>query len=91
MYEATHFSKNGDFVSEHFRKLNEKYKAKMVEKYGEDVTQHPMLDPDALLVVRGPPKKNMVQSTGVMMDVGFPSLTSTPYSNSGVGIESSEP
>ncbi|MQL71215.1 hypothetical protein Taro_003532 [Colocasia esculenta] len=69
LFEHTHRRKNtGDFVSQ--KAKEETYVDQMVDKHGDDSTQHPEFDPTAWLAATGQPKKGRVFGFGSGLDAG---------------------
>ncbi|MQM06616.1 hypothetical protein Taro_039445 [Colocasia esculenta] len=71
LFEHTHRRKNtGNFVSQKAKEVMETYVDQMVDKHGDDSTQHPEFDPTAWLAATGQPKKGQVFGFGSGLDAG---------------------
>jgi hypothetical protein len=62
----------------------------MVDKYGEDESTHPMVDPDIWREVSGPNKKGRVRGLGKTLSIGSSSSCATTF-RSARRVENEEP
>ncbi|MQM16300.1 hypothetical protein Taro_049257 [Colocasia esculenta] len=58
LFCRTHKRKeSGEFVSERAKEVMESYEQQLIERHGDDSSQHPQFDASAWLVAIGQPKK----------------------------------
>ncbi|MQL92072.1 hypothetical protein Taro_024695 [Colocasia esculenta] len=71
LFRRTHKHKeSGEFVSERAKEVVESYEQQLIERHGDDSSQHPQFDASAWLVAAGQPKKGRVFGFGTGMDAG---------------------
>ncbi|MQL91911.1 hypothetical protein Taro_024529 [Colocasia esculenta] len=71
LFHRTHKCKeSGEFVSERVKEVVESYKQQLIERHGDDSSQHPQFDASAWLVAAVQPKKGRVFGFGTGMDAG---------------------
>ncbi|MQM01371.1 hypothetical protein Taro_034126 [Colocasia esculenta] len=90
LFEHTHRRKNtDDFVSQKAKEVMETYVDQMVDKHGDDSTQHPDFDPTAWLAATGQPKKGRVFGFGSGLDAGGIINSSQDSHGSNIAVTSS--
>ncbi|MQM18367.1 hypothetical protein Taro_051357 [Colocasia esculenta] len=71
LFHRTHKRKeSGEFVSQRAKEVVESYEQQLIERHGDDSSQHPQFDASAWLVATGQPKKGRVFGFGTGMDAG---------------------
>ncbi|MQM20843.1 hypothetical protein Taro_053869 [Colocasia esculenta] len=70
-FRRTHKRKeSGEFVSQRAKEVVESYEQQLIERHGDDSSQHPQFDASAWLVATGQPKKGRVFGFGIGIDAG---------------------
>ncbi|MQL96545.1 hypothetical protein Taro_029222 [Colocasia esculenta] len=71
LFRRTHKRKeSGEFVSQRAKEVVESYEQQLIERHGDDSSQHPQFDASAWLVATGQLKKGRVFGFGIGMDAG---------------------
>ncbi|MQM14190.1 hypothetical protein Taro_047119 [Colocasia esculenta] len=71
LFRRTHKRKElGDIVSQRAKEVVDSYEQQLIERHGDDSSQHPQFDASAWLVATGQPKKGRVFGFGIGMDAG---------------------
>ncbi|MQM22255.1 hypothetical protein Taro_055305 [Colocasia esculenta] len=71
LFRRTHKRKeSGEFVSERAKEVVESYEQQLIERHGDDSSQHPQFNASTWLVADGQPKKGRVFRFGTGMDAG---------------------
>ncbi|MQM21097.1 hypothetical protein Taro_054130 [Colocasia esculenta] len=71
LFCRTHKRKeSGEFDSERSKEVVESYEQQLIERHGDDSSQHTQFDGSAWLVAAGQPKKGRVLGFGTGMDAG---------------------
>ncbi|KAJ1385937.1 putative transposase, Ptta/En/Spm, plant [Sesbania bispinosa] len=75
VYIKVHKKKDGEYVSSRAKDFIESYETAMTEKYGEDSSVHPAVDPEIWLQAAGENKKGRIHGIGHSLHISIPGST----------------